>query len=213
MEISYEPLSLHDSEDGITWLKALEAWSLIYEEKVMVPHPNNHQIAEITTALLLYDLPDSMLNVGKQGVYALMDKRLRTAMMYPDPPAWLVWVLDRSLVLRGLVIRYLFLPRPYAFRKIKVAEHPDPVTGFYHTQDIVAEPWYIKATFAQRWGPLSLWRRLIGKPVPGPAFDSNGYKIEEMGPKPLKNSGKVEQAENESKLLKMDRSGCPFRVL
>jgi hypothetical protein len=83
----------------------------------------------------------------------------------------------------------------------------------YFARDIVAEPWYIKATFASRWGPLALWRRLIGKGVPGSEYDAQGYRIEEMGPTAFKDSGKAEQLKNEGKLRSMDRKGCPFRVL
>jgi hypothetical protein len=47
----------------------------------MVPDLMNHKTANETTVLFLYGLPTLMHNLGKQFVTALMDDRLREAIM------------------------------------------------------------------------------------------------------------------------------------
>jgi hypothetical protein len=212
MKISFEPLFPYndDVRDGFIWWKTIEAWSVDYEKRCMVPDEDNHTTAEETTALLLYDAPESVIPAGKQVVWALMDERLRRAMLYPDPPRALEWIIDKSLQLRGYLIRYFFLPRPWAFRKQKVGEK-DPNTGALHATEYVAEPWYVKPSLLNLWGPIALWRRLTGKPLPGPKFQGQGYVIREVGPPAYRNLGQKEQDKNEAHLRSMDRMGCPFR--
>ena len=68
--------------DGLQWLDELNEWSAKYEERYMVPDKNNQKTAEQTVAILLYSLPKSAKPYGRRIVSALMDDRLRTAMMY-----------------------------------------------------------------------------------------------------------------------------------
>ena len=71
-------------KDGLQWLNELSKWSDEYEERSMVPNKNNHKTAEQTMAILLYSLPAFMKPYGKKIVLALMDERLRSAMMYVE---------------------------------------------------------------------------------------------------------------------------------
>lgn len=68
--------------DGLQWLDELNEWAVKYEERYMVPDKNNQKTAEQTVAILLYSLPKSAKPYGRKIVSALMDDRLRTAMMY-----------------------------------------------------------------------------------------------------------------------------------
>ena len=68
--------------DGLQWLDELNEWSAKYEERYMVPDKNNQKTAEQTVAILLYNLPKPAKPYGRKIVSALMDDRLRTAMMY-----------------------------------------------------------------------------------------------------------------------------------
>ena len=68
--------------DGLQWLDELKEWSAEYEKRFMVPDKNNHKTAEQTVAILLYSMPGFMKSQGRRIVSALMDDRLRTAMMY-----------------------------------------------------------------------------------------------------------------------------------
>ena len=68
--------------DGLQWLDELREWSAEYEKRVMVPDKNNRKVAEQTVAILLYSVPGFLKPYGRRMVSALMDDRLRTAMMY-----------------------------------------------------------------------------------------------------------------------------------
>ena len=68
--------------DGIHWLEEIWQWAEEYEVTQMVPHKDNHQTANETTAILLFALPNAVKAVGKNAVSALMDDRLRNAMMF-----------------------------------------------------------------------------------------------------------------------------------
>ena len=67
--------------DGLQWLDELTEWSTEYEKTFMIPDKNNYKTAEQTVAILLYSLPRFLKPYGKSIVSALMDDRLRTAMM------------------------------------------------------------------------------------------------------------------------------------
>lgn len=67
--------------DGLQWLDELNEWSAQYEKRYMVPDKNNQKTAEQTVAILLYSIPGFLKPYGRRVVSALMDDRLRTAMM------------------------------------------------------------------------------------------------------------------------------------
>lgn len=67
--------------DGLHWLEDLEAWSLQYEKAYMVPAESNNKLARITLDLALYKLPSALHGIGCQYAAALLELRLRKAMM------------------------------------------------------------------------------------------------------------------------------------
>jgi hypothetical protein len=85
LDISYAPLPSGKSEggfqDGIQWLEEIGEWCEEYEARCMLPHVKNREVADQTTAVLLYMLPTSMHSVGLQFVSFMMDERLRRAML------------------------------------------------------------------------------------------------------------------------------------
>ncbi|KAI4290559.1 MAG: hypothetical protein L6R35_000172 [Caloplaca aegaea] len=83
MGISYRRLESAEEGwvDGVHWLEELQAWSEQYERKNMLPHPDNKRNADETVAILLWGIPKSLKSFGKRVVSALMDDRLREAMM------------------------------------------------------------------------------------------------------------------------------------
>ncbi|KAL9600149.1 MAG: hypothetical protein Q9219_003405 [cf. Caloplaca sp. 3 TL-2023] len=83
MGISYQKLrSAQDGwSDGLHWLKDMAEWSERYEEANMLPHPKNMQTATETVAILLWGVPRWLKPFGERTVSALMDDRLRAAMM------------------------------------------------------------------------------------------------------------------------------------
>ena len=83
MAVSFEPLR-HGPDsftDGLQFVEDLQEWADAYERRAMVPNAHNHKVAEETTKLLLFDAPRFMVPAGRQAVVAMMDERLRKAMM------------------------------------------------------------------------------------------------------------------------------------
>lgn len=68
--------------DGLQWFDELKEWSAEYEKMFMLPDKNNQKTADQTVAILLYNIPGFLKSNGRRVVSALMDDRLRTAMMY-----------------------------------------------------------------------------------------------------------------------------------
>ena len=72
--------------DGLQWLEEILQWAEHYEKKNMVPHINNKITADETVSLLLWNIPPAIKGIGENLVRALMDARLRAAMMYVKYP-------------------------------------------------------------------------------------------------------------------------------
>lgn len=68
--------------DGLHWLEEIKAWSHEYEREKMKPHQANKDVADRTTDILIYVLPDFLKPLGIYFVSFMMDERLRGAMMY-----------------------------------------------------------------------------------------------------------------------------------
>ncbi|OMP88134.1 hypothetical protein BK809_0002891 [Diplodia seriata] len=214
MEISYEhlPGAGKGWNDGIQWMDEVAEWSQGYEKKYMVPHQDNKKTADETTAMLLYDAPSSVHPAGFKVVSALMDERLRKAMMYPDPPAGLITAIDVAFQIRAFILRNFALPRPQFLRSQRMSEEPNK-DGRYYQLSYDVDPWYVDASFANRWALKSWLKWMAGKPYPGSAgFKSEGYVLEEIGPKNLEGKGTDYVTQAKDHLLKQGRGGCPFAV-
>jgi len=213
MNISYAdlPSFILGWKDGLEWSQEIEAWSAKYEARSMVPSAYNKKTADETTALLLYDVPAFGIPAGRAVISALMDDRLRKAMMYDAPPSWLQSSVETALNLRKLALRHLALPRPFFLRHNKVTEFPD-AKGRYHRTEYESEPWYMESNFRNRWGFQAWAKWLVGKPIPGNAYKPQGYLIPEVGPKSLEGKGMKEFELTKDKLMSDGRGGCPFSV-
>lgn len=88
MSISFDSLKSGKVgfRDGLHWLEEVLQWAQYYEKKNMVPHINNKITADETVLLLLWNVPPAMKGIGENLVRALMDARLRAAMMYAKYP-------------------------------------------------------------------------------------------------------------------------------
>jgi hypothetical protein len=138
MGISFD--ALPDCESGFEFANALASWSREYENRCMVPDMNNKKVADETTELLLYDVPKIGKPFGTLAVSALLTDRLRTAMMYPMPPATLKALIKNTLNLRKYILRWFALPRPWVLRRLKVMDEPDS-DGRLFAMEYTAEPW------------------------------------------------------------------------
>lgn len=79
-----------------------------------------------------------------------------------------------------------------------------------------AQPFYIRPTLWNRWGPSAWPSWLLGLPRPGDdgdAYYPNGYLIPEIGPKTFVGRGTAAADETKARLRKERTGGCPFAVL
>jgi hypothetical protein len=212
MEISYKDLSSFNTgwRDGLDWLDDIKQWSIEYEKRCMIPDHGNQVTADQTTELLLWDLPESWMPAGRQVVSALMDERLRKAMMYDAPPSWLQTSVKWALGIRKFLLKYAALPRPYFMAAESLSKEPDE-NGRYHRLVYESEPWYYENNWKSR-NTLQSWIKwLTGKPIPdGKNYKSEGYLIPEIGPKSLNGKGMKEFEATKVKLNEQNRGGCPF---
>ena len=75
------PRSTRSWRDGIHFLEELRDWSEQYELDFMKPDEYNHKAAIETEPILLYGMPSFLAYYGKQALSAVMDERLRRALM------------------------------------------------------------------------------------------------------------------------------------
>ena len=68
--------------DGLHWLEEIEAWSRAYDEVNTVPDKCNKILARVTISIALINVPCLLQGVAKQVVAALLDQRIRRAVMY-----------------------------------------------------------------------------------------------------------------------------------
>jgi hypothetical protein len=210
--ISYEdlPSSKFGWRDGLHWFEELDRWSTAYEERAMVPSQYNHETANETVKILIYDLPASWFEFGRKLTSTLMDDRLRKAMMYDAPPAWLQSTVDWVFAIRKILLKYMFLPRPSFMAPRYLSKEADK-NGRYHTLLFETEPWYLENTWWNR-NSLQVWIKwMSGGPIPnGKDFSPEGYLISEIGPRSLVGKGKKEFEDTRAKLTSEQRGGCPF---
>ena len=86
-------------------------WADEYEKQNMVPNEKSHELAETTTALLLYNVPNFIKPFAKQLVIAMMDDRLRKSMIYPVQPRYIYVLIEWICTVRRFLIRNFHLPR------------------------------------------------------------------------------------------------------
>ena len=218
MQIDYSPLPSGKTgfRDGLHFYDELQAWKDAYEVEKMVPDLKNHQTANETTKLLLLSVPAWAKGAGFNAVKAVMDPRLRRAMMYDDPPAIYPMLINGFFTLRKLVLRYLALPRPKLLRSRHVRDEPDAAGRRTLTQ-YDNFPYYVKPTLVNRWG-LGAWISwLTGRPLPGDeGFMPEGFLTEKIGPKMFELKGKrnedwQREAQQTRERLRRERTGgCPF---
>lgn len=164
---------------------------------------------------MLWTVPQALKSVGLKVVSALMDDRLRTAMIYGLPPTTTIHIMNFIFSVRKFLLRNLSLPRPYLLRVHNASDSPSPEGRFFFKK-YDALPYYVKPTFFNRWGPGAWISSIMGLPVPGDEDDTyypNGYKTSEVGPKFFVGKGTEEAAETVKTLKTKRTGGCPFAVL
>ena len=218
--------------DGLQWLEEVMEWGTEYEKEYMVPDVNNKKTAEETVAILLCSMPSFIKPVGRNLVSALMDDRLRTAMMcvdvrnksettnhvlipvlrYDKPPEFYFSLVSTLFTIRRFFIRYLHFPRPSFLRVQNVAEEISK-DGNHYLQRWESAPWYVRPTLWNRYGAAAWISWSLGLPVPGDEggkYWPRGYKIQEIGPDRMRGRGEEYVRESKEKLVAERMKGCPF---
>ena len=131
-------------------------------------------------------------------------------------PSWVHEAFASTLfAVRRFFLAYLSPPRPSWLAVHRIGDERDPATGKYHTSLYFAHPWYVKPTFAARWGPTAMAKRILGGAVPSvdPKYIPEGYEVSEVGPERL--SGKGEEEMEVTRAWLRDRrglGGCPMAL-
>ncbi|KAF2866702.1 hypothetical protein BDV95DRAFT_598606 [Massariosphaeria phaeospora] len=214
MGISWADLAHGPSNfrDGLQFVEDVKAWVEPYEQRAMVPNAWNHQLAEETTSILLSGVPAFMQPTARQFVVAMMDERLRLAMIYEPPSSIYPALITLLTTTRNLFSRWLLPPRPSILRFNPISDHPDPKTGRYYQRIYQAEPWYVNATFLARNAPSSWLRWALSQPYPdGKNYKPEGYTMFEVGPENMEKLGREECEATFERLMEGNTRGrCPF---
>jgi len=215
MEVSWNELPSHERgwRDGLHWLEEIKEWSDKYEETHMIPAKSNHQLADAHLDVLFINIPARFKLMGKKIVSVFLGERLSKAMMLPQPSPKYSVLINGTLGVRKICLRYLALPRPEWMRRDYIAKEADPVSGRYNSKQYLSHPWYVKPTFKRRWGLRAWTTRLLGRKLPGDdgnKYCPEGYRITEVGPATQKGKGLEAMQEIERQLSQKRRGGCPF---
>ncbi|KAJ8462366.1 hypothetical protein ONZ45_g17963 [Pleurotus djamor] len=176
-------------------LAALTEWSLEYERKSMVPAQSNHEVAVGTTEELLYALPEAfgLKNFARSVTACLLEDHVRDAMLIEPPSKLPHIVINSILAFAKFAMKHLLLPRSRPIMIIPQDEVPEesapsPSPGLYRMRPMrfPSTPWYRP----QRTGlGLFLDKLLVSLGVyatlPAPGYHSEGYRLEELGPRKL----------------------------
>ena len=171
----------------------------------MHPSLNNKRIAQEIIRLYQSTFPRFLRPLFKNVLIYFMDSRLRAAVMVTlDTKSTIVGkittLIPIALWIRARFVRHCMLPRitvPTVFAPTKDGERMHVV--FWQMM-----PHYAPVTFWAKWGPDALYRRAFGLALPGNGWESNGYKLEEVG-YGGKGSDKVLKVMERAK-----EGGCPY---
>lgn len=100
---------------------------------------------------------------------------------------------------------------------VKAVEEKPNRDNVFHHPIATFQPWYVKPSFWNKFGPIALLFRLLGaKPAgdKGDRYFPRGYDLWNIGPDPNYGKGR-EDVENTVKLIKARAmaGGCPFSQL
>ena len=212
MLIRFDPLPSAKTgfRNGSEFLHELGEFAEAYEAKHMVPDHNNHETARETINLLLWSVPKPLRPFTINLVCAVMDERLRRAMKYEAPPPIYAKLVAAMTGTRKYVLRYLAPPRPRFMRSRLLAEAVD-AEGRRNFTRYDNQPFYVRPTLMNRWGPGAWLSRLMGLPLPGDeGFAKEGFKTLELGPKIFQGRGGSAADETIARLRKEGLGACPF---
>jgi hypothetical protein len=142
----------------------------------MSPSEANARIAQGIVEMYNSVIPRIFRPVFSQVVISFMDTQLRTALGLPEPNRFIASAVFSALRARSLFVEHCMLPR-YSLPNV-FQTNQDGTTSVVHW---MMQPWYAPATFWNRWGPVALYARVFGLPIPGKGWTQEGYRLESVG--------------------------------
>ena len=118
------------------------------------------------------------------------------------------------MTLRKVVLRYAMLPRPSSRRARRLSDQLNEY-GRYYFKSYDYAPFYVRATWRERWSPQAWMFWVLGRPLPGDAkhqYHAKGYKILEIGPERLVGKGAQLMEETKARLEGEALGTCPFSM-
>ncbi|KAJ2913588.1 hypothetical protein MD484_g6832, partial [Candolleomyces efflorescens] len=192
-------------------LDDLRAWSEAYEEVYMVPDETNNLVAGYTVSELLYAVPKKfgMKSFAERVVIALLEERVRIAMLLPAQPLLLKWFVQSIMATNWIVQRWFCLPRRDSNVRFVVDTTRPKLDSNGDVRlrptEYKSVPWYMeepKGGLSYAFGKLAVGLGVYAE-MPGP--QSQGYRLEEVGPQQFENAGVEEVFANAEKF-----QGCPI---
>ncbi|KAH0563123.1 hypothetical protein GP486_002304 [Trichoglossum hirsutum] len=183
-------------EEMVVWKDVIRPSRQAFHKQEVFPHDDNKIFADSMKDMLLYKVPVFAKGFAFQCILALLDDDVASACRwdnlkedYHDPLRYWIHFLLRC---RAFIHRYLTLPRRHPYVRTTYQKNE---WGLYNFQATTysTSPFYVKATFWNRWGPGALLNRARGFAVPGPEYFSGGVALESMGAK--RNKAKQRAAE------------------
>lgn len=95
----------------------------------MLPSSRNHNLAETTTQLFLYNTPHIIKPFAKKLLIGFMDDILREAMMYPAQPRYIHTLINGFFMTRRFFLRNFCLPR---LKPLRLLQHSQNEFGRYN---------------------------------------------------------------------------------
>lgn len=186
-------------------LSDLREWSRKYAEDYMVPATSNRDVAKFTTEELLHAVPErfGLKSFCRRLVVCLLDEPVRIAMMQPTQGLFLHALAKGVMHTVKYIHRYLSLPRLSPLSLLGKPTAAAPGRPRLHPTRWQAKPWYKpQSSSLFDWFTVTVG---LYDDMPGPAYKSEGYRLEEMGPLHLEKSGHEEVMQMAAEIL-----GCPI---
>lgn len=136
----------------------------------------NARIAQGVLEMYNSVIPRFLRPVFSQVVISFMDTQLRTALGLPKPNRLLTSTVSFALRTRSFFVEHCMLPRNTLPPVFQVNKDGTSSVVYWMMQ-----PWYAPTTFWNRWGPVALYARVFGLPIPGKDWAREGYRLESVG--------------------------------
>jgi len=173
----------------------IEQWANDYEIKNMIYSKDSEICGEVTLGLMLAQYPKCMQSFIRKALLSLVDERLRLSMGFEKAPNWIKWLTILLFNIRAILLQHCTLPRIYPDDYGQgPTSCPLNKYGRYQRTNYLFQPWYVKETWLNQMFSFTSSK-------PGCKYQSQGFKVEELGPQKLAGKG-IEVMEKDAEKMK-----------